>query len=74
MGRQCFPQDAACAFGATAAACADAELRPQLTQVAATFGNGGANIALGDGIAYADEHDGGYLVKISLPWRVRRKR
>jgi len=71
---QGIPQYAACAIATPAAAGADTELRAQFSKAPAAFGNGGANIALCNGIADADEHDGAYLVKISLPWRVRRKR
>lgn len=69
-----IPQHTARTITATAAAGADTELSTQFSQASAAFGDGGANIALGNGIADADEHDGPYLVKISLSWRVRRKR
>jgi len=71
---QGIPQYTARAITTTAAAGADAELRAQFPQAAAAFGNGRANIALANGIADADDHARSYLVKISLPWRVRRKR
>jgi len=71
---QGIPQYIAGAITATAAAGTDAKLCAQFPKAAAAFSNGGANIALGNGIADTDEHDGFYLVKISLPWCVRRKR
>jgi len=64
---QGIPQYAASTITATAAAGADAELHAQFSQTSAAFGNGGANIAFGNGITDADEHEGSYLVKISLP-------
>jgi hypothetical protein len=61
MPLQGILQYAACAVGTTAAASTDAELLAQFLQASAAFGDGIANIFLGNGIADADKHDGSPL-------------
>jgi hypothetical protein len=79
MGRvsvQGVLQHVARATRATATTGADAKLLAQLSQTAAAIGDGAANVAFGYRITDADVHGGssGYLVSISLPCRVRRRR
>ena len=64
MGRvsvQGILQHVARATRAAAAAGTNAELLAQLSQTAAAFGNGAADIAFGDRIADTDVHDGSWL-------------